>query len=53
MPPTIHVRQGTRIQIFTTRDLDFSAFYPDPVEEEVDRILYGEADDRYDQPVHN
>ena len=52
VPPTIHVAQGTRIQIFTTRDLDFSAFYPDPVEEEIDRILTRNADARHVQPVY-
>lgn len=52
IPPTIHVAQGTRIQIFTTRDLDFSAFYPDPVEEEIDRILYGQTDLTDDQPFY-
>lgn len=46
IPPTIHVVQGTRINVFTTRDLDFSDFYADPVEEEIDRILYGST-----QPV--
>ena len=33
IPPTIHLDQGSRIIVFVRRDLDFSAFYPDPVRE--------------------
>ena len=33
IPPTIYLDQGTRIIVFVRRDLDFSAFYPDPVTE--------------------
>ena len=33
IPPTILVDQGTQISIFVKRDLDFSAFYADPVKE--------------------
>ncbi|TAN10564.1 MAG: TrbI/VirB10 family protein, partial [Rhizobiaceae bacterium] len=33
IPPTITLDQGTRIIVFVRRDLDFSAFYPDPVKE--------------------
>lgn len=31
--PTIYLDQGARIIVFVRRDLDFSAFYPDPVKE--------------------
>ena len=31
IPPTIYVDQGTRIVVFVKRDLDFSAWYPDPI----------------------
>ena len=30
--PTVYVDQGTRINVFVKRDLDFSAFYADPVQ---------------------
>lgn len=33
IPPTIYVDQGERIVVFVRKDLDFSAFYPDPVKE--------------------
>ena len=33
IPPTIYLDQGARIIVFVRRDLDFSAFYPDPVKE--------------------
>lgn len=36
--PTIRIDQGSEIQVFVTRDLDFSALYPDPVRQEFDRI---------------
>lgn len=38
IPPTIHVDQGSRIMVFVRRDLDFSAFYPDPVKEALREI---------------
>lgn len=38
IPPTIHVDQGSRIMVFVRRDLDFSAFYPDPVREALREI---------------
>ena len=38
IPPTVHVDQGTKISIFVRRDLDFSAFYPDPVRQEALRL---------------
>lgn len=38
IPPTVHVDQGTKISIFVRRDLDFSAFYPDPVRQEAVRL---------------
>lgn len=38
IPPTIHVDQGTRLIVFVRRDLDFSAFYPDPVKEALREI---------------
>ncbi|MCM2294711.1 type IV secretion system protein VirB10 [Allorhizobium sp. BGMRC 0089] len=40
IPPTINVQQGARINIFVRRDLDFSAFYPDPVTEAEKEILH-------------
>ncbi len=36
--PTIYLDQGTRIIVFVRRDLDFSAFYPDPVKEALQEI---------------
>ena len=38
IPPTIHVDQGTRVTVFVRRDLDFSAFYEDPVIEALREI---------------
>lgn len=38
IPPTIHVDQGSRIMVFVRRDLDFAAFYPDPVKEALAEI---------------
>jgi type IV secretion system protein VirB10 len=38
IPPTIYLDQGTRIIVFVRRDLDFSAFYPDPVKEALQEI---------------
>lgn len=36
--PTIHIPQGSDINVFVTRDLDFAGLYPDPVREEFDRL---------------
>ena len=36
--PTIHVNQGVEINVFVTRDLDFSDLYPDPVRQEFERL---------------
>ncbi|MFC0808918.1 type IV secretion system protein VirB10 [Ensifer sp. P24N7] len=38
--PTIHIPQGSDINVFVTRDLDFSDLYPDPVQEEYERLLH-------------
>jgi type IV secretion system protein VirB10 len=38
IPPTIHVDQGERIFIYVRQDLDFSALYQDPVDEELEAI---------------
>ncbi|GLK73640.1 type IV secretion system protein VirB10 [Ancylobacter dichloromethanicus] len=38
IPPTIYLDQGSRIIVFVRRDLDFSAFYPDPVREALQEI---------------
>jgi type IV secretion system protein VirB10 len=36
--PTIHIDQGSDINVFVTRNLDFSDLYPDPVVEEFERL---------------
>jgi type IV secretion system protein VirB10 len=36
--PTIHIDQGSDINVFVTRDLDFSDLYADPVAEEFERL---------------
>jgi type IV secretion system protein VirB10 len=36
--PTIHIDQGADINVFVTRDLDFSDLYADPVVEEFERL---------------
>ncbi|MGL4525345.1 MAG: type IV secretion system protein VirB10 [Aestuariivirga sp.] len=41
IPPTIHVDQGARIIVFVRRDLDFAAFYPDPVREALQELKRG------------
>ncbi|MBB3397874.1 type IV secretion system protein VirB10 [Rhizobium sp. BK060] len=38
IPPTINVTQGERIFVYVRQDLDFSAIYPDPVEEALKEI---------------
>lgn len=38
IPPTIYLDQGSRIIVFVRRDLDFSAFYADPVKEALQDI---------------
>jgi type IV secretion system protein VirB10 len=38
IPPTIFVDQGERIFVYVRQDLDFSALYKSPVEEEIDNI---------------
>jgi type IV secretion system protein VirB10 len=38
IPPTIHLDQGSRVIVFVRRDLDFSAFYPDPLREALREI---------------
>lgn len=40
IPPTISVHQGERIIVFVRQDLDFSAMYPDPVEEALKEIKH-------------
>ena len=41
IPPTIYVDQGTPVVVFVRRDLDFSALYADPVQEELARLKHG------------
>ncbi len=38
IPPTISVHQGERIVVYVRQDLDFSAMYPEPVEEALKEI---------------
>ncbi|PWE53686.1 conjugal transfer protein TrbI [Metarhizobium album] len=40
IPPTISVHQGERIFVYVRQDLDFSAMYPDPVEEALKEIKH-------------
>ncbi|PSH55609.1 type IV secretion system protein VirB10 [Phyllobacterium sophorae] len=40
IPPTISVQQGERIFVYVRQDLDFSAMYPDPVEEALEEIKH-------------
>ncbi|CAN7571605.1 type IV secretion system protein VirB10 [Pararhizobium sp. LjRoot255] len=40
IPPTISVHQGERIFVNVRQDLDFSAMYPDPVEEALKEIKH-------------
>lgn len=35
IPPTINIDQGTPVIVFVRKDLDFSALYPDPVQEQL------------------
>lgn len=39
--PTIHIDQGTPVIVFLRRDLDFSALYADPVQQELARMKRG------------
>jgi len=41
IPPTIYVAQGESIIVYLRRDLDFSAFYADPVQQEMMRLKRG------------
>ena len=41
IPPTIYVDPGTPVVVFVRRDLDFSALYADPVQEELARLKRG------------
>lgn len=41
IPPTIYVAQGESIIVYLRRDLDFSAFYTDPVRQEMMRLKRG------------
>lgn len=41
IPPTIYVAQGESIVVYLRRDLDFSAFYADPVRQEMMRLKRG------------
>jgi len=41
IPPTIYVAQGESIVVYLRRDLDFSAFYADPVQQEMMRLKRG------------
>ncbi len=36
--PTIHIPQGSDINVFVTRDLDFADLYPDPVRERYETL---------------
>ncbi|SDN95553.1 type IV secretion system protein VirB10 [Ensifer sp. YR511] len=40
IPPTISVHQGERIFVYVRQDLDFSAMYPDPIEEALKEIKH-------------
>ncbi|MBB3545300.1 type IV secretion system protein VirB10 [Rhizobium sp. BK399] len=40
IPPTISVHQGERIFVYVRQDLDFSAMYPDPVQEALKEIKH-------------
>jgi len=40
IPPTISVHQGERIFVYVRQDLDFSAMYPDPVDEALKEIKH-------------
>lgn len=40
IPPTIRVQQGERIFVYVRQDLDFSAMYPDPIEEALKEIKH-------------
>lgn len=41
IPPTIYVAQGESIIVYLRRDLDFSAFYADPIRQEMMRLKRG------------
>lgn len=40
IPPTINVHHGERIFVYVRQDLDFSAMYPDPIEEALKEIKH-------------
>jgi type IV secretion system protein VirB10 len=40
IPPTISVHQGERVFVYVRQDLDFSAMYPNPVEEALKEIKH-------------
>jgi len=40
IPPTISVHQGERIFVYVRQDLDFSAMYPDPIEDALKEIKH-------------
>jgi type IV secretion system protein VirB10 len=41
IPPTIRINQGSPVIVFLKRDLDFSALYADPLQQELARLKAG------------